>query len=218
MPPSPDVRRVVVTSWSRRPAARTASGLARDAPRAWRTSSCRRPRRAAAPRTGTALDCPESARRGRKLRTVKWPPRYAWTNFWWRNLRGPVRIWIGKRWRGRLTRSSLLHPRLAASVQRVDGWMEHPMIHLFNNVDQWETVFEIRPGEPTPAAIAPKPADYGYEDPPPGEEGLEAPSSFWPKFEHRFRPAEETWFAAALPAALRAGKTAKRRSRCSRRS
>ena len=85
--------------------------------------------------------------------------------------------------------------------------MEHPMIHLFNNVDQWETVFEIRPGEPTPAAIAPKPADYGYEDPPPGEEGLEAPSSFWPKFEHRFRPAEETWFAAALPAALRAGKT-----------
>ncbi len=80
-------------------------------------------------------------------------------------------------------------------------------IHLFNNAEQWEIVFEIRPGEPTPAAIAPRPADFGDEDPPWGEEGLESPSSFWPKFEHRFRPAEEAWFADALPAALSAGKT-----------
>ena len=108
------------------------------------------------------------------------------------------------RWTGRLSSKSLLHPRFAASVQRVSGWMSWPLIHLFNNVDQWETVFEIRPGEPSPESIATKRPDSDFDEDP-DEPGLEPPSSFWPKFEHRFRPAEETWSSDALPAARRAG-------------
>jgi hypothetical protein len=83
--------------------------------------------------------------------------------------------------------------------------MVWPGIHLFNNVQQWETIFELRPGEPSPEAIATRRPDSDFDEDP-DEPGLEPPSSFWPKFEHRFRPAEETWIADAEPAAMHAGR------------
>ena len=111
-------------------------------------------------------------------------------------------------WRKRLDRSQSPAPELPSLILRVNAWLTSPKIHLFNNVWQWEAVYE-QPGEPSPEAIAMLTPWNDYEGPP-AELGVEPPSSFWPKFEHRFRPAEETWINEALPAARVGGSQGER--------
>ena len=98
----------------------------------------------------------------------------------------------------------LLENDLMIALKKVSLWMSAPTRHMGNNVYQWASVFEADK-EPTPEDVAPlRPVDQ-REQPGHTTGRLETPSSFWPKFEHRFRPAEETWMAEALPAAKRAG-------------
>jgi hypothetical protein len=90
------------------------------------------------------------------------------------------------------------------------------------NVSQWKEVFEEADGDPPPEAIVamPQPPLPGMSEDqlaqvaekwrslPGPYRGLEAPSSFWPKFEYRFGPAEELWFAEGLPGCIRVGSAA----------
>jgi len=107
-------------------------------------------------------------------------------------------------------------------LAQIDSYVRGPVLHIWNNVSQWEEVFEEAEGDPPPEAIVPMPlpplpwmsddqlaqvAEKRRNLPGPYR-GLEAPSSFWPKFEYRFRPAEELWFAEGLPASIRIGTAA----------
>jgi hypothetical protein len=77
-------------------------------------------------------------------------------------------------------------------LQRLTPW----------RLDGGDDAYEEQPGEPTPEAIAPLKTTHRR----PGEPfGVEPPASFWPKFEHRFRPAEELWVAEGLPGCIRVG-------------
>ena len=80
-------------------------------------------------------------------------------------------------------------------------------IHLFNNAEQWEIVFEIRPGEPTPAAIAPRPRTSATKTLPGERKDLSRRPRSGRSSSIGSALPEEAWFADALPAALSAGKT-----------
>jgi hypothetical protein len=95
-------------------------------------------------------------------------------------------------------------------LHKVSAWLFDPWLHLANNEYQWAEAFERVAGEPTPEMIAPLGSRERFEVRDgktvfvPGPLGVEPPSSFWPKFEHRFRPAEQVWFDEALPAVVAA--------------
>ena len=104
--------------------------------------------------------------------------------------------------------SVLLPNDLVIALKKVSMWMGPPVRHMANNVAQWADVFEAD-HEPTTDDLIPMrsvfPEERHPDDPNEPYGRLETPSSFWPKFEHRFRPAEERWVAEALPEAERAG-------------
>ena len=92
---------------------------------------------------------------------------------------------------------------LAVSLHKVARWMGDPRLHMANNEYQWADAFERHPGEPSPQAIA-RLIPTSIPRSPGQPRGVEPPASFWPKFEHRFRPTEELWTIETLPAAIRA--------------